>query len=86
MDHCHESGRFRGWLCSACNSALGHAKDSPHHLQAAIAYLEKHRATLAGPETLDLAMHREPHNALESTAVQVESVAAVPCLSGALSQ
>ena len=23
LDHCHESGEFRGWLCSKCNQGLG---------------------------------------------------------------
>mgnify|MGYP001161293193 FL=1 len=23
LDHCHETGEFRGWLCLKCNSAIG---------------------------------------------------------------
>jgi hypothetical protein len=40
-DHCHISGRVRGWLCCNCNMMLGHAKDSPGTLEKAIAYLRK---------------------------------------------
>lgn len=28
MDHCHTTGRFRGWLCSNCNSAVGYLRES----------------------------------------------------------
>lgn len=40
FDHCHASGRFRGWLCNNCNTALGLAKDSPAILRKMAAYLE----------------------------------------------
>ncbi|KKM91648.1 hypothetical protein LCGC14_1226370 [marine sediment metagenome] len=39
MDHCHETGEFRGWLCSGCNRIIGFAKDSPERLEAAAEYL-----------------------------------------------
>jgi hypothetical protein len=39
-DHCHVTGKVRGILCSRCNLMLGHAKDSVHILESAIAYLE----------------------------------------------
>ena len=39
IDHCHESGQVRGILCHSCNTLLGHAKDNPEILQAAIIYL-----------------------------------------------
>lgn len=28
MDHCHETGAFRGWLCHACNLSAGMLKES----------------------------------------------------------
>ena len=39
LDHDHETGEFRGWLCCHCNRLLGSAKDSPEVLLAAVAYL-----------------------------------------------
>lgn len=40
-DHCHDTGRFRGWLCRECNLALGHVQDSIDRLHKLIAYLER---------------------------------------------
>lgn len=40
VDHCHDSGRVRGVLCVNCNTLLGHAKDDPERLRAALRYLE----------------------------------------------
>lgn len=41
LDHCHRSGRFRGWLCNPCNMGLGHFKDDLRRLNCAIEYLRK---------------------------------------------
>ena len=43
-DHDHQTGKFREFLCSNCNSGLGKFMDNPVILAAAIAYLEKHRS------------------------------------------
>lgn len=40
FDHCHESGKFRGWLCDRCNKTLGIVKDSPSLLRKMAKYLE----------------------------------------------
>lgn len=40
-DHCHKTNLVRGILCHHCNLILGHAKDTPEILRAAIAYLER---------------------------------------------
>ncbi len=39
-DHCHSSGAFRGWLCNACNVALGLVRDDPSILRALAKYVE----------------------------------------------
>ena len=41
VDHNHDTNRFRGVLCSACNLAIGHAKENIKTLQAMAHYLEK---------------------------------------------
>lgn len=44
VDHDHVTGRVRGLLCIACNSALGMIGDSIPTLRSMIAYLERHTA------------------------------------------
>ena len=39
LDHNHKTGKFRGWLCNTCNSALGWLDDDPIKLRRALAYL-----------------------------------------------
>lgn len=41
IDHCHETGNFRGLLCSCCNRLLGSARDNQNILENAIQYLKK---------------------------------------------
>jgi hypothetical protein len=41
VDHCHNTGRVRGLLCSSCNLVAGKAKDSPAILRSIADYLEK---------------------------------------------
>ena len=40
VDHCHDTNRVRGLLCTNCNVAIGHMKDDVERLRAAISYLE----------------------------------------------
>ncbi len=40
LDHCHDTGAARGWLCNKCNLALGGFDDSPKLLAAALNYLQ----------------------------------------------
>jgi hypothetical protein len=39
VDHCHDTGRVRGILCSPCNTLLGAARDNVATLSNAIQYL-----------------------------------------------
>lgn len=39
VDHCHETGRVRGLLCTACNTGIGHLRDDPGILLSAMTYL-----------------------------------------------
>lgn len=41
LDHCHDTSRFRGWLCSRCNRGIGLLGDSLPDLQRAVAYLQR---------------------------------------------
>jgi hypothetical protein len=41
LDHCHKTGRFRGWLCNRCNRGLGYFGDNTEGLQRAIEYLKR---------------------------------------------
>ena len=42
-DHAHSSGVFRGWLCNACNVALGLLRDDPVRIRKLAEYIEKKR-------------------------------------------
>ena len=43
IDHCHDSGKVRGLLCTRCNHVLGHFKDDPHLFNSAIQYLNTYK-------------------------------------------
>ncbi len=49
VDHCHETGRIRGLLCSPCNVAVGLVKDSAETLRRLAEYL--HCGDTAGQVT-----------------------------------
>lgn len=48
LDHDHDTGAIRGWLCRNCNLALGYAKDDTEALVGLIAYLRENRDDYAG--------------------------------------
>jgi hypothetical protein len=41
LDHCHLTGKFRGWLCKECNISLGNLGDSIEGLFKTVKYLNK---------------------------------------------
>lgn len=41
LDHCHETGKFRGWLCDYCNRGLGLIGDNLLSVMNLAAYLGK---------------------------------------------
>ena len=43
VDHCHDSNKVRGLLCTNCNLTLGHAHDDVQTLQNGINYLIFHK-------------------------------------------
>ncbi len=40
FDHCHQTGKFRGWLCDRCNKVLGIVKDSGPLLRKLADYVD----------------------------------------------
>jgi hypothetical protein len=42
VDHCHDTGRVRGLLCSNCNTGIGCLQEKPEIFAAAIMYLVEH--------------------------------------------
>ena len=42
VDHCHDTGNVRGYLCQSCNMTLGSARDNPDILRRLANYLENH--------------------------------------------
>lgn len=41
LDHCHETGKIRGLLCTSCNRGIGLLKDNITLLENAVEYLRK---------------------------------------------
>lgn len=42
VDHCHQTGKIRGLLCSLCNTAIGKLNDDPRLVLKAADYLLAH--------------------------------------------
>jgi hypothetical protein len=41
IDHCHKTGKIRGFLCQVCNKGLGLFYDDPERLEKAAEYLRR---------------------------------------------
>ena len=41
FDHCHTTGKFRGWICKRCNVTLGKVQDDPALLEKMALYLRE---------------------------------------------
>lgn len=42
LDHCHDTGALRGFLCGPCNTGLGILGDDPDRVRAALEYMLRH--------------------------------------------
>jgi hypothetical protein len=40
VDHCHKTGKFRGWLCQRCNQGIGKLGDDLNGVKKAYKYLK----------------------------------------------
>ena len=43
VDHCHETDKIRGLLCSNCNIAIGMLQENIERFHSAIDYIKKHK-------------------------------------------
>lgn len=41
LDHCHQTNKFRGWLCHNCNLGIGSLGDNSIKIKLALSYLER---------------------------------------------
>lgn len=41
FDHDHKTGKFRGWICHRCNSALGLVRDNAELLTEMVEYIKE---------------------------------------------
>lgn len=41
LDHCHATGKFRGWLCNMCNRGIGALGDTLEGVERAVDYLKR---------------------------------------------
>lgn len=52
IDHHHGTGRVRGLLCSACNTAIGLLQDDPKIIRRAAAYVQAFNSSHEDPHQL----------------------------------
>lgn len=44
LEHCHVTGKFRGWVCNECNRGLGLLGDDLASIEKVLAYLKRANA------------------------------------------
>lgn len=49
LDHDHETGEFRGWICQLCNFGIGALGDNIRGLSVAILYLTRTSVKVSPP-------------------------------------
>jgi len=52
LDHCHQSGNFRGWLCHSCNVGVGKLGDNEEAIRRALDYIVRSKNTIDGPSVI----------------------------------
>ena len=58
LDHCHDTGEFRGWLCKQCNTGLGNLGDTLKSLKLAVEYLERSKENANSGQLNNLSRQR----------------------------
>lgn len=43
LDHCHDTHKFRDYLCAGCNKGLGFFQEDPNNIKRALEYFAKHQ-------------------------------------------
>jgi hypothetical protein len=64
LDHCHVTGKFRGWLCRECNVGIGKLGDDIAGVRRAIAYLERWFIRIPWSDVAQRARSRSPRRGL----------------------
>lgn len=64
IDHCHETGRFRGLICARCNAGIGALGDSVTAIGSAINYLLDFYRANPGAWAAHIAVHPEDEEIL----------------------
>jgi len=54
LDHCHETGNFRAYICDYCNNTLGRSLDNPDTLRRLADYVEYHARMISPIHTHDI--------------------------------
>ena len=73
IDHCHDTGKVRGLLCSLCNTGLGCFADNTEIIKQSIIYLRGTSMSMTQPEAV-LAYLRKRKSITQATASAVLAV------------